>query len=240
MKLAGTVPEALAGFAMLETLNLSDNGGLFGTLPEILCGLNLLKTFDVSYCSGISGSLPPLYAAMSALEGFYAVNCSGLQSIIPPSWVMLNGMRFFKISNSNINGTLPDWDNPITRRMATLVATRAADKAARSSAGGATAVKPIERKRLAAAAKRAAASLAAAAAGDVVGWSKLEVMLLPNNRLEGTVPASYSGLLNLTALDLSGNGPLSGSLPTLGKAMLLQVSHVTLLRYQCCFMSHRR
>uniref|UniRef100_A0A383VQN6 Uncharacterized protein n=1 Tax=Tetradesmus obliquus TaxID=3088 RepID=A0A383VQN6_TETOB len=221
MQLAGTIPAALAGFETLQQLDLSGNTGLIGTLPELLGGLTSLVSFDISSCSGISGSLPALYAAMASLESFDASNCGQLDSSIPPSWVLLKNLRSLKISNSKVNGSLPDWVDVAYLRTAGLAVARAADKTARRSAGAAA--DPSERKAIAKAAKRAAASMSAATAGDVKGWSKLEVLLLPNNRLEGTVPLSYSNLVNLTALDLSGNGLLLGPLPSLGKLELLQL-----------------
>jgi hypothetical protein len=216
MKLAGTIPSALAGFETLDILDLSFNQGLIGTLPEILGGLTSLRSFDISFCSGLTGSLPSLYAAMAALENFNAANCSGLEGSIPPSWVLLKNLQFLQISSSKINGTLPDWTNAQALR----TAAQAAERIARRSAGPTA---------LPNAAKRAAAALSAAAAGDVVGWSRLVVMLLSDNALEGTVPASYSTLLNLAVLDLSGNGMLSGPLPSLGKLELLEVC------YSCYF-----
>lgn len=230
MQLAGAIPTALAGFEMLQYLDLSGNPGLSGTLPEPLGGLTSLVLFDISSCSGIGGSLPALYAAMASLQSFDASNCGQLDSSIPPSWVLLKNLRSLKISNSRVNGSLPDWVDVAYLRTAGLAVARAADKTARRSAGAAA--NPSERKVTAKAAKRAAASMAAAAAGDVKGWSKLEVLLLPNNRLEGSVPLSYSNLVNLKALDLSGNGLLLGPLPSLGKLELLQVRKMLCV---CCF-----
>jgi hypothetical protein len=225
MKLAGTIPTTLAGFQWLESLDLRLNPGLVGTLPEVLGGLTFLKAFDISYCSGLTGSLPSLYAAMAALESFNAANCSGLEGSVPPSWVLLKNLQSLKISSSKANGTLPDWTNATTLRKATYATKRAAEKTVKRSAGPAA---------LSKAAKRAAAALSAAAAGDVVGWSKLKVLVLSDNALEGTVPASYSTLLSLSVLDLSGNGMLSGPLPSLGKLELLQVCYFTVLLMLIC------
>lgn len=219
VSLAGTVPQTLAGFETLQTLNLSSNPGLRGSLPELLGGLTSLKSFDISY-SGISGSLPPLYAAMTALESFNAVGTEGLECSIPASWVLLNNLRTLNIALSGINETLPDWTDLSYLRKVSLAVARAADKSARRSAG--VAEQP-DQKATAAAAKRAARSMAAAAAGEVAGWSNLVVLRLVGNKLEGTVPASYSTLLNLTVLDLEENGRLTGPLPSLGKLRLLQV-----------------
>ena len=198
-ELSGAIPGELGQLADLETLDLAGNG-LTGSIPGELGNLADLEVLDLRY-NELGGVIPGELGALADLQTL-ALSGNKLSGNIPAEIGNLTELESLDLSFNRLNGPIPsDLGNlsdlerldlggnvlggPIPDGLAGLASLETLDLSGNKLDGG---IPPFTDREL----------------------PRLEVMNLADNDLQGVVPASLRGRIDLV-LDLSGNPSLAGA-----------------------------
>ncbi|URE42907.1 LRR receptor-like serine threonine-protein kinase [Musa troglodytarum] len=231
-KFHGTVPIELSTLPKLVRLILGTNN-LTGTIPPSLGNLTTLSIFDLAD-NNLEGSIPETLGRLIGL-GSFQVCINQLSGVIPPSIYNLSSIWYFHVAINQLSGTLPPDIGHAFPKLQYLfmyenqfegplpVSLSNASSLVRIQLAGNRFTGPVP-SNLGALQDLVELLLAAnhVEDGEANGWSflrsltnctKLEILDLYGNRLQGRFPISVSNLsttlqkLSMNRNQISGNVP---------------------------------
>lgn len=102
--LQDTIPDTLANFSNLATLNLSHNS-LVGEIPHKLGLLPNLQILWVSM-NNLTGTIPPIFSNNSRIQSL-ALSYNQLSGDIPDDLGKLSNLQFLALGGNNLSGGFP-------------------------------------------------------------------------------------------------------------------------------------
>ncbi|KAI3510075.1 hypothetical protein L1887_25602 [Cichorium endivia] len=222
MDAVGPIPEGLWTLISLTNLNLSQNY-LTGPLSPSIGNLTRMQymTFDINALSGqvppelgqltdlrllaigtnnFNGSLPSELGNLRRLEQIY-IDSAGVSGEIPPSFANLRNLQTVWASDNNFTGRIPDFIGNWSQ----LVALRFEGNSFEGSI-------PPSFSRLTLLQDLRISGLSNGTLDFIRDLRSLNVLMLRNNKIFGSIPSDIGEYVNLTQLDLSFNN-LSGTIP---------------------------
>ena len=221
-QLAGELPDVLSSMKSLTALILHHNT-ISGTLPQSLFTIKSLKAMDLRY-NKLSGSFPSelalpyltnLSMSNNELQGFLPSrwNCPNLEVIslssnmlqgpLPNSLSTLSKLRYLDVSQNYFTGSFPsEYSSLVSLEIVWLFTNRFDDAAIPESWNKLVKMKNFQ---------------ADSVTGDLpqligVNWSDLEVLIIVDGQLTGSIPESFCHLKRLRYLHLFRNS-ITGPLP---------------------------
>eukprot|EP00760_Papus_ankaliazontas_P036093 PhM_4_TR818/c0_g2_i1/m.62942 len=199
-KLSGTIPNLFSAYPLIQSLQLS-HVQLGGTISDGISAYTALKIFQIDD-TGLSGTIPDAFSKVPVQDVFLQQNdFSGTL----PGTLFKQGLRQLFISGNTITGTIP------------------------ASAIGDCALTLMElvvsRNQLTGTIPDTVCALDALVHADfgsnqltsipncVGNMSKLSILDVSSNAIEGTIPANLCKATELTILQLQLNPSLSGTVP---------------------------
>eukprot|EP00873_Tetraselmis_striata_P015522 jgi/Tetstr1/435786/TSEL_024677.t1 len=202
-RLTGTLPPMLAGLsllsfvALLPLLTVHDrrdvhNNQLTGTVPEEWSRMIFLSELIAGY-NQLSGTLPPSFSHFIRIRQLSMEN-NRLTGSIPLAWGTMSYLYSLKLGNNNLTGILPQSRFPRIRIMS-LHNNQLSGTIPRR-------YKPILSDLI----------QMDLSANNLEGALPQQLILDRNSRLNGTLPAEWSLMSDITEMSLGGTD-VSGSIP---------------------------
>ncbi|XP_057545971.1 receptor-like protein 34 [Amaranthus tricolor] len=215
--LSGPVPDFLAEFTNLTTLSLS-HCGLIGTVPENIFRLHRLTTLRMNNNELLQGTLPHFHKNRSLEE--LKLSSTKFSGILPSSISNLNRLRRIDLANCRFQGRIPS----SIGRLKLLEEVYLYNNQFSGPIPSFSSVKNLKFLHLRD--NNLNGSINSTNWGKLLG---LEVLILSNNSIDGSIPLSLFSLPSLSSLALKKN-KFSGQLnefakPTSSMLSYLDLSH---------------
>ncbi|XP_026460726.1 probable LRR receptor-like serine/threonine-protein kinase At1g06840 isoform X2 [Papaver somniferum] len=196
-RLTGSLPEELGDLSNLDRIQIDENF-ISGPLPKSFANLTKTKHFHMNNNS-ISGSIPPELSRLTSLVHFLLDN-NNLSGPLPPELSKLPNLTIIQLDNNHFDGGIPDsYSN-----MAKLL---------KMSLRNCSLTGPVpDMSRIPNLAYISNQLNGSIPSSRLSG--NMTTIDLSNNRLEGNIPDSFSGLPRLQKLSL-GNNFLNGTLSSI-------------------------
>ncbi|CBJ25910.1 Putative Leucine Rich Repeat Receptor [Ectocarpus siliculosus] len=225
-QLSGNIPSELSNARALEVLSLCNNV-LIGPVPESFGGLTNLKVLNASN-NKLAGPLPQGLGRLTRLE-VLSLQHNLLNGSIPDDTLSSDSLVFVDVSFNALEGKIPNSVGACSTNLTYLDMSRnSLSGELPSNIGGACKLKKLnlEKNSIGGALPTSLAECKALEDLNIsnnqlmgplvhIPWANLENLehlLLGNNKLEGTLPASFGSLKALVSLDCSKN-QLAGNIP---------------------------
>uniref|UniRef100_A0A383WFC7 Leucine-rich repeat-containing N-terminal plant-type domain-containing protein n=1 Tax=Tetradesmus obliquus TaxID=3088 RepID=A0A383WFC7_TETOB len=232
-RLTGSLPSLWSALTALQTLDVS-NTGISGSLPPSWASLQKLRAFRAADCSGLSGQLPLEWGILRSLEELVVTN-SNLSGALP-AWTDAGAVRAAADAALAAAQQAPSVqvNQAAAADVSPATVQRRKTPTARDRGGY------VGPRATTAARSRAVSALSAAIAAAPAGtrFMPLRVINLSGNKLSGQLVPGWSLFEQLQVLVLANNS-LTGSLPessarltTLALSSTLPASWVSLRKLQ--------
>ncbi|CAM9915027.1 unnamed protein product [Ectocarpus sp. 6 AP-2014] len=225
-QLSGNIPSELSNARALEVLSLCNNV-LIGPVPESFGGLTNLKVLNASN-NKLAGPLPQGLGRLTRLE-VLSLQHNLLNGSIPDDTLSSDSLVFVDVSFNALEGKIPNSVGACSTNLTYLDMSRnSLSGELPSNIGGSCKLKKLnlEKNSIGGALPTSLAECKALEDLNIsnnqltgplvhIPWANLENLehlLLGNNKLEGTLPASFGSLKALVSLDCSKNH-LAGNIP---------------------------
>ncbi|KAF7093931.1 hypothetical protein CFC21_096300 [Triticum aestivum] len=222
--IGGSIPKEVGNITSLELLLLNGNQ-LTGPLPEEIGFLPNLNRIQIDQ-NHISGSIPKSFANLNKTEHFH-MNNNSLSGQIPPELSRLPSLVHLLLDNNNLSGYLPPELSQLPKLLIVqLDNNNFSGSSIPSSYGNITTLLKLSLRNCSLEGPALDASGIPQLGYLDISWNQLTGRIpsgklasnittidLSHNRLNGSIPGSFSGLPNLQRLSMDNNN-LDGSVPS--------------------------
>lgn len=214
VKMYGTIPEGLGTLENLTTLIISGSAEVHGSIPSSLGNLRKLRVLTISHTE-VHGVLPELRNATSLTS--ISFNSNQLVDTIPPSITQLPKLQVLILYDNGLEGTLPEFSSAISHVYLShnsITGTIPASLASRATTIDLAwnAIKSVPTDTFINNPRTMTIDLTNnQLEGEPFDATPFATITVSNNRLNGTIPASWCAAAKL---DFSGN-QLAGNVDAL-------------------------
>ncbi|KAM3195081.1 hypothetical protein ACQJBY_071254 [Aegilops geniculata] len=222
--IGGSIPKEVGNITSLELLLLNGNR-LTGSLPEEIGFLPNLNRIQIDQ-NHISGSIPKSFANLNKTEHFH-MNNNSLSGQIPPELSRLPSLVHLLLDNNNLSGYLPPELSQLPKLLIVqLDNNNFSGSSIPSSYGNITTLLKLSLRNCSLEGPALDASGIPQLGYFDISWNQLTGPIpsgqlasnitaidLSHNRLNGSIPGSFSGFPNLQRLSMENNN-LDGSVPS--------------------------
>ena len=229
--ITGTLPPEWNSFTQVIQLDLSHNE-IAGSLPNEWQGMASIFSLDCNF-NQLSGTLPANWAQGMSLLNELGLRQNNLSGTLPADWgPNLQILHRLDVAFNSLSGTLPDKWSSLSYLATLLLSANNISGTLPATWGALVRLKQLD---------LSSNSLTGSLPASWSNLSSLQSMLLGNNKLNGTIPVDWTGpdvWLNLTSVNVSGNGISGASLPSRWLTDCdMEVVDVSSNRFQDIFIS---